>query len=349
MGNGEPLGIKISKIPKQIPPNAQGEEKIPQWFYIFCFLSSQKLFQLITNYDKLTLYQMLRNISQCNTIIVPSIGNLKLSKYSMTTIGLKKDPLKINLEDNNEKNNNDKTNKINNNDKNNNEPNNNSNANFSSIKNPKQICFWSTSVNLWLEKKQVAQSVKIFLNINTKRLCALILFFEIGEVITFPFNYNDSPEEIKNKITVTTHEIQLDKIKTDSFGPLAKVYKFEEHYFFKSNTICALTSKNLILAIDNKFRIYDLETNASLYSYNFYKENIAAFLLFDDIGATFLLTWTKVFKVIFNSRYDIFSENEIKNNPKSKVNPYQPESMNYPTFELIPEDIWNSYCMCYMF
>ena len=344
MGNGEPLGIKISKIPKQIPPNAQGEEKIPQWFYIFCFLSSQKLFQLITNYDKLTLYQMLRNISQCNTIIVPSIGNLKLSKYSMTTIGLKKDPLKINLEDNNEKNNNDKTNKINNNDKNNNEPNNNSNANFSSIKNPKQICFWSTSVNLWLEKKQVAQSVKIFLNINTKRLCALILFFEIGEVITFPFNYNDSPEEIKNKITVTTHEIQLDKIKTDSFGPLAKVYKFEEHYFFKSNTICALTSKNLILAIDNKFRIYDLETNASLYSYNFYKENIAAFLLFDDIGATFLLTWTKVFKVIFNSRYDIFSENEIKNNPKSKVNPYQPESMNYPTFELIPEDIWNSYC-----
>ena len=336
MGNGEPLGLKIAKIPKQNTSNNTPEDKNQQWFYILCFLSSQRLFQLITNYDKLTLYQMLRNINQCNTIVVPSIelkANTKSSKCSMTTIGFQKEnQLKKKMKESD----------------NSDAKESNSNVNNSNIslgnKNSKQIYFWSTSINLWLEKKQVAQSVKIFLNINTKRLCALILFFEIGEVASFPFNYNDSPEEIKNKITVTTHEIQLDKIRPDSFGSHAKVYKFEEHYFFKSNTICALTSKNLILAIDNKFRIYDLETNAPLYSYNFYKENIAAFLLFDDIGATFLLTWTKVFKIIFNTRYKIFSESEIKNNPKCPVRAYISEGMNYPLFEDRPEDIWNSYC-----
>ena len=166
----------------------------------------------------------------------------------------------------------------------------------------------------------------------------------MGEVATFPFNYSDSPEEIKNKITITTHEILLDKMRPDSFGSLAKVYKFEEHYFFKSNTICALTSKNLILAIDNKFRIYDLEANTLLYSYNFYKENIVSFLLFDDIGSTFILTWTKVFKIIFNTRYKVISENEIKNNIKCHINSYQQEGNNYPLFEDKPEDIWNSYC-----
>ena len=356
MGNGEPLGIKIAKIPKQASSNSTGDEKNQQWFYILCFLSSQRLFQLITNYDKMTLYQMLRNITQCNTIIVPSIDGSKSSKCSVTTIGLRKDnQIKKNQEEfktntvNKDKNN---TNKMNNNDNkdnndkndNNNNINNNYYINNNIIKNTKQISFWSTSINLWLEKKQVAQSVKIFLNINTKKLCALILFFEIGEVASFPFNYNDAPEEIKNKITITTHEIQLDKIRPETFGSMAKVYKFEEHYFFKSNTICALTSKHLILAIDNKFRIYDLDTNAPLYSYNFYKENIASFLIFEDIGATFLLTWTKVFKIIFNTRLKIFSENEIKNNPNCTFGSYQPEKMNYPIFEYKPEDIWNSYC-----
>ena len=348
MGVGEPLGLKIARIPKQ--SNGQGDEnKGSQWFYIFCFLSSQRLYQLITNYDKLTLYQMLRAVTQCNTIIVPSVEakvNSIIGKCSMTTIGLRKDSqLKIRKEEDNiYKDNEDNTEKNNNNNLNNNDNinNDNNNSNIPYIKISK-IAFWSTSINLWLEKKQIAQSVKIFLNINTKKLCALILFFEIGNVVTFPFNYNDSPEEIKNKIIITNHEIQLDKIKSDSFGA-AKIYNFEEHYFFKSNTICALSSKNLILAIDNKLRIYDLDTNKNLFSYSFYKENIASFLLFDDIGSTFLLTWTKVFKIIFNIRYKIFTQNEILNNPNCHVNNYQQEGMCYPIFEYKPEDVWNSYC-----
>ena len=69
--------------------------------------------------------------------------------------------------------------------------------------------FWSTSILVWIEKKMVAPCVKIFLNLNTKRLSALILFFEVGAVVTLPFNYNDSPEEIKDKITITLNEIQI--------------------------------------------------------------------------------------------------------------------------------------------
>ena len=332
LGNGEPLELKIAKIRKE---TGKENENNPQWFYIFCFLSTQRLFQLITNYNNLNLYKILKKINQSNKIMVPSTETkgLRLIKCSMTTIGLKVD--KVNQEEINF----DKNEDINNDSKND-----NINLNNADMKNSEKILFWSTSINLWIEKKQIAQCVKIFLNINTKQLSALILFLEIGQVVSFPFNVNDSPEEIKNKITITSSEIQIDKLRADSFGAHAKIYKFEEHYLFKSNTVCALTSKNLILAIDNKFRIYDLETNVLLYKYNFYKENIICFLLFNKIGTTFFLTTNKIFKIIFNTRYRILSENEIKNNPKSPINAYKEEDLNFPIFENNPEDIWNSYC-----
>ena len=327
MGNGEPFGLKITKIPKISKSSGKkdkhGENVHSQWFYIFCFASAQRLFQLVTNYDSLNLYQTLRNIHQCNTISVPTDENKnKCDKSSMTIIGFKKD----NKSDNN-----------------------NNNDNKTNINNPKKICFWSTSIVFKLQTKQIGQSIKIFININTKQLCALIIFFETGAFVIFPFNYTDPPEEIKNKIIVISKEIQLDNVSNtnkDLFNPLAKVYKFKIRYFFKSNTICALTSKNLILAFENKFRIYDLETNNLLYSYDFYKESISSFLLFDDIGFTFLLTWNKIFKIIFNTRHKLFSSNEIKYNSKVKINPYivDKEKMNYPLFEYNPEDIWNSYC-----
>ena len=314
LGNAEPFDIKIARIPKQNP--SVGDIKNQQWFYIFCFLSSQLLFQLVTNYDKLTLYQVLRNINQCN--------KKTSEKHSRTTIGYRKENQLKKDNDNKEKDKSDDNN------------------------NTKQICFWYTPINVKIQIKQVAQSVRIFLNINTKKLCALILFFEMGAIASFPFNYNDPPEEIQNKITITSNEIQLDKIKEkekdEDYNSNAKVCQFKEYYLFNSNTRCALTSKHLIFAIHNTFRIYDLYTKNMLYNYHFYKENISAFLLFEDIGATFLLTGTKIFKIIFNTRYKIFSENEIINNPNYKVNMYQFEGMNYPSFEYNPEDVWNSYC-----
>ena len=330
MGNGEPLGLKIARIPKMKKNNNDDiddknsdkeEKRNHQWFFVFCFLSNQRLFELVTNYNRLSLYQVLRMINQCQT---KKIENSKSGKCSMTTVGYFKKEESKNLEKN-------LIESIYN--------------DFERDKNQvnNKPFFWSTSIILWLEKKQVAQSVKIFLNINTKRLCALILFFEIGYVASFPFNYNDSPEEIKNKITITLNEIQLDKITTSSFGDMAKVYQFEEHYFFKSNTICALSYKYLVLAIDNKIRIYDLETNQNLFKYTFYKENINSFMLFNNLGFTFMMTWTKIFKIIFTTRLQLFSEKRIIHESKLPINSYEPNGLNYPLFEYRPEDIWNSY------
>ena len=330
LGNGEPLGLKIARITKMKTSkneeiddkDSDKDEKMNhQWFFIFCFLSSTRFFELVTNYNRLSLYQVLRIINQCQTTKVEN-GKVKSNKSSITIIGYHKIKQKEN--DINESVDNDIDNER--------------------IQVTIKPFFWSTSIILWLEKKQVAQSVKLFLNLNTKRLCALILFFEMGEVASFPFNYNDSPEEIKNKITITLGEIQLDKICPTSFGEMAKVYQFEEkHYFFKSNTICALSYKYLVLSIDNNIRIYDLETNKNLLKYSFYKERINSFMLFNNLGFTFMMTWTKIFKIIFTTRLQIFSEKNIINESKTPINVYEPNGLNYPLFENSPEDIWKSY------
>ena len=330
LGNGEPLGLKIVKIPYNKTDEKKGNnnnfkgKRHHQWFFIFCFLSNQRLFQLVTNYNRLSLYQVLRIINQCQTTKIKNDKNSV--KCSFTTIGYyKREPNKTSGKNLLEK------------------IYNNFDVNKFQVEDSNKPFFWSTSIILWLEKKQVAQCVKIFLNINTKRLCGLILFFEMGQVVTFPFNYNDSPEEIKQKLNIVSSEIQLDKINISSLGPMAKIYNFEEHYFFKSNTICALSYKYLVLAIDNKIRIYDLETNKNLLKYTFYKENICSFMLFHNIGFTFMMTWTKIFKIIFTSRLQIFSEKKIINESKVPINSYQPNGLNYPIFEYSPEDIWNSY------
>ena len=91
---------------------------------------------------------MLRNINQCNKKIS--------EKHSKATIGYKKENQNKNDNENKEK---DKDKSVDNN-------------------NTKQICFWYTSINVKIQTKQVAQSVRLFLNINTKKLCSLILFFD---------------------------------------------------------------------------------------------------------------------------------------------------------------------------
>ena len=354
MDDSEPISVKIAKIPKQtgFKKDAIGS-KSSQWFYIFCFMSKKKLFVLVTNYDKLSLYQILRTINQ---YIIPFKG-VRNKFQVITMIGARKDNRakqteedKINEEKNVGNNNNTETNNNNNFEKNDsNENNNNTNANSNSKNN--KILFWLTETTFWEEEKQMAQGFDIFLNINTKQLCALILFFENGAIASFPFNYSDSPEVIKNKITVN-REIQIDKIKSNNkqdkikieFGPYAKVVQFQENYVFKSNTVCALSSKNLIIAIHNKLHIYNSSTSEKLFSYDFFEENIATFLLFEDIGYIFLLTWNKIFKIIFTTRFRVWAQNEIINNPKCPVGTYQQEGMSYPLFDFSPEDVWNSYC-----
>ena len=332
LGKGEPIGLKIAKIPKYPKKygedNNEEENKNQQWFFIFCFLSNKILFQFVTNYNRLSLFQTLKFMNQCYTTKIENSNDKKIIKSSTTIIGYY-------IKDNNNNNmKNQEYNKDIDNDDNDKEINKSQN---------KKTFYWMTSISLWFEKKQLAQTVKIFLNINTKRLSALILFFENGKVVSFPFNYNDSPEDIKNKITITSNEIQIDNKKAE-FGPMAKIYTFEKHYFYKSNTICALSYKYLVLAIDNKIRIYDLETNQNLLKYSFYKENIASFMLFENIGFTFMMTWNKIFKIIFTPRFEKFSEKKIINESKVPINNYKSNGLlTYPIFEYKPEDIWNSY------
>ena len=45
------------------------------------------------------------------------------------------------------------------------------------------------------------------------------------------------------------------------------------------------------------------------------------------------MTWTKIFKIIFTTRLEIFSEKKIITESKIPINTYEPNRLNYPLFE----------------
>ena len=362
MGDDEPICIKIQKIQKQSGLKRDGDSnKSPQWFYIFCIMTKRTLCQIVTNYDRLSLYQILRTLNQ----FIPPKEKDNIDKNKEKDKNLQ-EKWKAIRKENRVKPAEDKINEekkvetinINNKEANNNTNNENNDSNSNNnnaYAKSNKVYLWYSYTAICEGEKQMAQGFNAFLNINTKQLSALILFFENGAIASFPFNYNDSPEVIKNKMTIVylifmdkikpkEKDKEKEKVKPEIFGPFAKVVQFQEHYVFKSNTTCALSSKNLLIAIQNKIRIYNLDTGDKIFSYDFFEENIASFLLFEDIGYTFLLNWTKIFKIIFNTRFKMLAHSEIINNPKCKVNNYKQEGMSYPLFEFSPEDVWNSYC-----
>ena len=268
LGNAKPIGLKISKISH----NLENEKK---WFFIICFCSSQRIFQIITDYDNLTLHQFFKKYTKCKEFKCEENINKKI---------------------------------------------------------------WANKVGIEQEKKQIAQSLKIFLHININKLCSFILFFEDGVVITKNFYFNDKPEEIKNKIFILNNikpeqsEIHIDFKDWDN-------YDFPDKYIFKQNTICAFSNRNLILAGKNKIYIYDPITKKSAFSYEFYEENLNLFLKFEGIASLFLLTSNKLFKIIFNQRFQQFYNFDYQ---KFKI--YEtPVNLNYPIFDYYPEEIWEEY------
>ena len=147
LGDGEPLGLEIARIPKKVnKSNYEGtgiedlvknleEEKNNQWFFIFCFLSNKKIFQLITNYNRLSLYQVLRFMNQCVTIKSENQA-AKGNKPSITTIGyIKKDNIKYSEENSSEI-----------------LDNSNENEKEEKIEIQQKPFFWSTSILVWIEK-----------------------------------------------------------------------------------------------------------------------------------------------------------------------------------------------------
>ena len=308
LGNAEPLGLKIAKIKKL----DSAEQK---FMYIFIFISANSLLQLVTDYDNVTLHQMLKKHSRNNNIrnIVDEMNE------------------NINEDSNNSSNlNNNSSEKIQEND-----------DGYYKIKH------WIVKRNVESEKKQFSQSIKIALNINNKRLCAFILFFEAKRLISYTFNYSDSPEEIKDKIFVNSNiNLRLDDRNFEqSFKKSAKIFKFVDCYCFKAKCFFGYSNNNLIIGDKNKMHIYNESSAYPIYTYEFYNEVLSSFFLFDGLGSTFLLAKSKLFKIIFNTRYDLFSNEKIFKNDKIFIHDYKYEKkMVFPTFEKKPEDIWNSYC-----
>ena len=310
LGNAEPIGLKIGKIVK---PDCN-EQK---FMYIFIFMSSSNILQLITDYDNVTLHQMLKKHSKINNI----------NKEN-------DDELNENLNESNEDN--------------------SSNSGLGNL-NPVnddgllKVKHWITKRNVESEKKQFSQSIKIALNINNKRLCAFILFFEGKRLISYTFNYSDSPEEIKEKIFINSNiNLRLDDRSFEqAFKKPAKIFKFIDYYLFKSKCFLGYSNNNLIIGDKNKLHIYDEKDSLPIYTYEFFNETLSSFFSFEGLGSTFLLTGTKLFKIIYNPRYDVFSNENIFKNNKVFIHDYKFEKkMGFPIFEYKPEDIWNSYCVC---
>ena len=307
IGNAEPLGLKIGKI---FMPNSGGLK----FCFIFIFISSSTLFELVTDYDNLNLHNMLKKNSRVeNTKESDEENNNNMKTISDKDKGSNNN--KLNLEKND--------------------------LGYNKTK------YWTIKRKIESEKKNFTQCIKFFLNINDKRVCSLVIFFESRNVITYNFNYTDTPEEIKDKIFVTTNiNLSLEQRNFESiFKPPAKLYKFTDLYLFKKESFFNYSRNNLILCDKNKMHIYSEENNLPIFTYEFYKEDLSTFISIEGIGSTFLLTGTKLFKIIYNQRYSIFSDEKIFNNWKSEINYYKTnKKLSFPVFEFQPENIWNAYC-----
>ena len=312
LGNSEPIGLKIGKIVK---PDCN-EQK---FMYILIFMSSSSILQLITDYDNVTLHQMLKKHSRANNANKNNDENNE------------------NINDSNEEN------------SSNEEKNSLENINPINDEGLIKTKHWITKRNVESEKKQFSQSIKIALNINNKRACSFILFFELKKMVSYTFNYSDTPEEIKDKIFINSNiNLRLDERSFEqTFKKPAKIFKFIDIYLFRSKSFFGYSNNNLIIGDKNKIHIYSENQQLPIYTYEFYSETLSTLLSFEGLGSTFLLTGTKLFKIIYDTRYNLFSNKKIFKNDTIFVHDYKyQKKMGYPVFEYKPEDIWNSYCIC---
>ena len=143
LGNAEPLGLKIGKI---FMPESNGLK----FCFIFIFISSSTLFQLVTDYDNLNLHNMLKKNSRVEN----------------------------NKESDEEDNNNNTQNKSNS-EKDNKDANNiNNNSNKLTLGNNdfayNKTKYWTIKRKIEAEKKNITQCIKFILSINDKRICSFV-------------------------------------------------------------------------------------------------------------------------------------------------------------------------------
>ena len=225
----------------------------------------------------------------------------------------------------------------------------------------KKLKFWIGKSNIKTEKIQFSQGMKLYLNINSKKISSLIYYIESKGIISYNFNYFDTPEEISKKIFISQKELNinngLDYMKR--IDPKIKTYNFLDCYQFKSKCFFGFSDKNLVLGEKNVIHIYEENSSFPAYTYEFFQENLSSLITIDGIGCTFILTGKKLFKIIYNPRYKLFSDkmlfskniihyykynyNVRKNNPNQNNNENNDKPI-FPLFEYKPEDIWNGYC-----
>ena len=309
LGNSEPLGLKIGKI---FMPGSGGLK----FCFIVIFISITSLFQLITDYDNLNLHNMLKKNSRAENNIKDSdeednnenMPNKEKDNKDLNTI-------KLNL--------------------------NNNDLVYNKTK------YWINKRKICTEKKNITQYIKFILNINEKRICSFVLFFESKNIISYNFNYTDNPETIKNKIFIPINmNLSLEsKNFYKLFKPPAKIFRFAELYLFKNSSFFNYSKNNLIICDKNKMHIYSQESQKPIYTYEFYKEDLSCFIIIEGLGSTFLLTGNKLFKIIYNQRYSLFSDEKVFNNLKTNISYYKAnKKLSFPIFEFQPEDIWKAYC-----
>ena len=301
LGNSEPLCLKISRI---VHKGKNGEIKS---FFIFCFLSVAINLQLITDYDNLTLHQMLQKYFKINSAkdeLIQSVG---------------RENKEIQL---------------------------------------KSAKYWIRKSNIKMEKIQLYQGMKIALNINSKKICSLIYHFETKGIICYKFNYFDTPEEISKKIFIVQRESNINNLfdYMKRYDSKISIYYFGDCYLFKEKCFMGISDKNLIIGENNIIHIYEENLNNPVFTYEFFQESLSSLIIIDGIACTFILTGKKLFKIIYNQRYKLFSnemlfsKNKIhyyKYNYNMKKNNQTFENYGkpiYPLFEFKPEDIWNGYC-----
>ena len=288
LGNSEPFGLKIAKIIHR--DKIDNEQKC---FFIICFLSKTIIFQLITDYDNVTLHQMFQ-------------------KYCKIGYDEKTDDIQM-----------------------------------------KRLKFWINKSIIKTEKIQFSQGMNVCLNLSNNKICALMYYFEMKGIISYLFNYTDSPQTISKKIFINQKELNLsnglESIKRNDIK--ANIYLFRDYYQFKNKIFFGYSDKNLIIFEKKSINIYEQNYNYPIFTYEFFDETLSSLIIFEDIGYTFILTDTKLFKIIYNDRYKLFDNEILLTNNKIHYYKYNhikkgnaQDNFMFPSFEYKPEDVWNAYC-----
>lgn len=205
-------------------------------------------------------------------------------------------------------------------------------------------------------KQQHEHIMKLFMHINRiTSLCAVMYVFEKHTVVCKTFLYTDTPDEVRSKLFFSETLIKLDKHIHTLYN--TDVYNVNDSYMVQHKMICAFHGKCLIIACNDIMYIFHHKTSHLKKIFNIYEEELSLFMNYENIGCLFMLTKNKLFKFIYNERFDLYLNNcddDITNNINDYIgniscsfNHNNTNNNNcsyyYPVFEYSPEYVFDYY------